>query len=190
MVGSQNGHIRKNLTQKGVNPRDIAWKVEEEEEEEEEEWSRCWVIERDWGPLFSSILGCVPPLQEVALRQIPPSFSVLCYSCSYRSLLPLNVISPATYWSSNWSYTLHLPLCASNSPSIVFHSGDVSSPFPFHIGYILDCVSNSGSLPSDGQDLCVWDFVWPVLLLLLVRQKETPISSMKVAVHCRSPRLQ
>ena len=27
--------------------------------------------------------------------------------------------------------------CASNSPSIIFHSGDVSSPFPFRIGYVL-----------------------------------------------------
>ena len=31
--------------------------------------------------LFYSILGCVLPLQEVALRQSPPSFSVLCYPC-------------------------------------------------------------------------------------------------------------
>ena len=37
--------------------------------------------------LFYSILGCVLPLQEVALRQSPPSFSVLCCPCPYRSLL-------------------------------------------------------------------------------------------------------
>ena len=93
--------------------------------------------------LFYSILGCVLPLQEVALRQSLPSFSVLCYPHPYRSLLPHNVISPATFWSSGWSYTLCLPLCASNSPSIIFHSGDVSSPFPFRINYVLDYVCHS-----------------------------------------------
>ena len=36
--------------------------------------------------LFYSILGCVLPLQEVALRQSHPSFSVLCYPRPYRSL--------------------------------------------------------------------------------------------------------
>ena len=86
--------------------------------------------------LFYSILGCVLPLQEVALRQSPPSFSVLCCPCPYRSLLPHNVISPTTFWSSSRSYTLYLPLFTSNSPSIIFHSGDVSSPFPCRIGYV------------------------------------------------------
>ena len=33
MVGLKNSHIRKNLTQKMVNPRDIARYAEEEEEE-------------------------------------------------------------------------------------------------------------------------------------------------------------
>ena len=37
-----------------------------------------------------------------------------------------------------------------NSPSIIFHSGDVSSPFPFRIGYVLDYVCRSGSLSNDG----------------------------------------
>ena len=100
--------------------------------------------------LLYSILGCVLPLQEVALRQSPPSFSVLCYPHPYRCLLPHNVISPTTFWSSGWSYTLCLPLCASNSPSIIFHSGDVSSPFPFRIVYVLDYVCHSGSLPNGG----------------------------------------
>ena len=53
--------------------------------------------------LFYYILGCVLPLQEVALRQSPPSFSVLCYPCAYRSLLPHNAISRTTFWSSDWS---------------------------------------------------------------------------------------
>ena len=67
---------------------------------------------------YSYILGCVLPLQEVALRQSLPSFSVLYYPRPYRSLLPQNVISPTTFWSSDWSYTLCLTLCASNSPFI------------------------------------------------------------------------
>ena len=50
--------------------------------------------------LFYSILGCVLPLQEVALRQSLPSFSVLCCPRPYRSLLSHNVISP-TFWSSD-----------------------------------------------------------------------------------------
>ena len=100
--------------------------------------------------IFYFIIGCVLPLQEVALRQSLPSFSVLCYPHPYRSLLPHNVISPTTFWSSDWSYTLYLPLCASSSPSSIFHSGDVSSPFPFCIGYILDYVCHSGSLLNGG----------------------------------------
>ena len=32
----------------------------------------------DYSILFYSILGCVLPLQEVACRQSPPTFSVLC----------------------------------------------------------------------------------------------------------------
>ena len=99
--------------------------------------------------LFFSILGCVLPLQEVSLCQSPPSFSVLCYPHPYRSLLPQNVISPKTFWSSCWYYILCLPLCASNSPSIIFHLGDVSSPFPFRIGYVLDYVCHSDSLLNE-----------------------------------------
>ena len=51
--------------------------------------------------IFYSVLGCVLPLQKVALRQSLPSFSVLCYSRPYRSLLPHNIISPTTFWSSD-----------------------------------------------------------------------------------------
>ena len=50
---------------------------------------------------FYSILGCVLPKQEVALRQSHATFSVLCYPCQNRSLLPHNVISPTTFWSSD-----------------------------------------------------------------------------------------
>ena len=58
--------------------------------------------------LFCSIPGCALPLQEAALCQSPPIFSVLCHPCPYHSLLPYNVISPMTFWSSNWSYALYL----------------------------------------------------------------------------------
>ena len=103
-----------------------------------------------WAILFYSILGCVFPLQEVTLHQSLPSSSDLCYPRPYRSLLPHNVISPTTFWSSDLSYTLCLSLCACISPSIIFHSGDVSSPFPFRIGHVLDYACHSGSLPNGG----------------------------------------
>ena len=54
------------------------------------------------------LLGCVLPLQEVTFRQSPPIFSILCYPCPYRSLLPHNVISPTTFCFSNWPATLRL----------------------------------------------------------------------------------
>ena len=44
--------------------------------------------------VFYSISNCVVPLQEVALRHSPPTFSVFCYPCPYCCLLPHNVISP------------------------------------------------------------------------------------------------
>ena len=103
--------------------------------------------------IFYSILGCFRcclPLHEVAIHQSPPTFSVLCCPCPDCSLLPYNVIFPMTFWSSNWSYTLYLPLCTFNSPSIIFPLADVSSLFPFCIGYLLDYVGYSGSLPNDG----------------------------------------
>ena len=66
-----------------------------------------------WPETIYSILGCDLTLLEVAVRQSLPSFSVLCYPCPYRSLLPHNVISPTTFWSSNF----HL---LSFIPSIIF----------------------------------------------------------------------
>ena len=75
-----------------------------------------------------SLLGCVPPLQEVALHQSPPSFSVLCYPCPYRSLLPHNVISPLMFWSSNQSYALYLPLCATNGSIYYLSFGRCAQP--------------------------------------------------------------
>ena len=55
--------------------------------------------------LFYYILGCVLPLQEVALRQ---SSIFLCplHSHPHSSLLPHNVISPTTFWSSDYGYGL------------------------------------------------------------------------------------
>ena len=84
----KNGHIRINPTKNGE-PRRYSW---------EHRRKRSPVL--FYSILFYSILGCVLPLQEVALRQSPPSFSVLCYPCPYRSLLPHNVISPTPIWSS------------------------------------------------------------------------------------------
>ena len=52
--------------------------------------------------LFYSMLDYVLLLQEVALCQSPPTFSVVCYPCPYHSLLPHYVISPTMSPSSNW----------------------------------------------------------------------------------------
>ena len=86
--------------------------------------------------LFYYILGCVLPMLEVALRRV------------------LQLVAPQCYLSNDilvFQLILHplSPLCASNGPFIVFHMGDVSSPFPFPIGYVLDYVCHSGSLPND-----------------------------------------
>ena len=95
--------------------------------------------------LFCSILGCVLPLQEVAFRQSPLqlslSFVILVYtapccptmSCLQRRFGPPTDITPFIYHS-----------VLLNSPSIIFHTGDVSSPFPFRVGYVLDYVCHSG----------------------------------------------
>ena len=97
-------------------------------------------------------------------------FSVLCYPCLYRSLLPHNVISPFLCPLLSLSIPLlvapqcHLsndvlvfqlilhPLSATNCPSTIFHSGDVSSSFSFRTGYVLACVCHSGSLPNDCRE--------------------------------------
>ena len=89
----------------------------------------------------------------------PESSNFLCPLLSLSILLPVahNVICPTTFWSSNWPYALYLPLCASNGPSNIFHSGDVSSPFLFRVGYVLDYVCHPGSLPNDGvTDSVFW----------------------------------
>ena len=80
------------------------------------------------------------------------SSNFLCPLLSLSILLP---VAPQCHLSNDvlvFRLILHpLPATlASNSPSIIFHSDDVSSLFPFHIGYILDCIYHSGSLPNDG----------------------------------------
>ena len=100
-------------------------------------WGDCWETGRSaYGP-FRALrchlelkLKLKLPLQDVALRQSPPSSCILCCPCPYHALLSHNVISPM-FWSFNCSYTLYLPVGASNSPSVIFHFGNMSSPFPF-----------------------------------------------------------
>ena len=78
-------------------------------------------------------LSCAPPLLEVALRQISPLLSVFCFSspCSSQPLLDI-IISPPSFWSSLRSISVsYLPLCASNSPTIVLHRCYMSCHFPF-----------------------------------------------------------
>ena len=80
--------------------------------------------------LFYSILFYSRLCPSIAGSSPPPDLQLLypLLFCPHRSLLPHNVNSPTTFWSSDWSYSLYLPLCASHSPYITFHSGDVSSP--------------------------------------------------------------
>ena len=79
------------------------------------------------------------------------SNNVLVFQLILRPLsVTLNVISPTTFWSSNWSYALYLTFCASNGPRIVIHSGDVPRPFLFQFCYTFSYVCHSGSWPSGG----------------------------------------
>ena len=94
--------------------------------------------------LFYSTLGCGLPLQEVTLGQSPPTF------CPLLSLFTLLHIAPQ-YHLSNGALVCQLivhPLSATNLllivPFIIFHSGNVSSPIPFHTGYVLDYACHSG----------------------------------------------
>ena len=66
--------------------------------------------------LYYSIPDCVLPPLEVALRQSPSSFSVLCYPCQYRFLLPLiiQVMCPAHFHFvlvTYWTMSVTLVLC-------------------------------------------------------------------------------
>ena len=106
----------------------------------------------------NSIPGCGLPLQEAALRQSPPTFSV--------PLLSLSTPLPAAPHHHLFTDTPvpqliprppprpppprpptppspppHLPLRASNSPSITSPPGDVSSPPPSRTGHALDTIS-------------------------------------------------
>ena len=73
--------------------------------------------------------------RKVALCQSPPSFSVLCYPCPYHSLLPHNVISLMTFWSSDWSYTLYLTL---HSVLLIVHLlSFILAMCPAHFHFVL-----------------------------------------------------
>ena len=78
----------------------------------------CIMVVMEWPCLLYSRL-C--PAQALALRQSPPTLSVLCCSCSCWSS---SVIFPTTSWSCNSSSTFCLPISASNGPSTVFHMGN------------------------------------------------------------------
>ena len=74
----------------------MAKEYERKVKELNEEREKFRKVSTDYSILFCSILGCVFPLQEVALSQTPPTFSALCYPCPHRSLLPHIVICPMT----------------------------------------------------------------------------------------------
>ena len=86
--------------------------------------------------LCPSTAGSNPP---------PESSNFLCPLLSLSRLLP---VAPQCHLSNDilvFQLILH-PLSATvllivHRPSIIFHSGDVSSPFPFCFGYVLDYVT-------------------------------------------------
>ena len=83
--------------------------------------------------LFYSILDCVLPLQEVALRQSPPSFSVLCYLCPYRSLLPT---MPSLQWRFGLPTDL-IPFICHSVLLIVHLIALIRAMCPAHFHFIL-----------------------------------------------------
>ena len=75
----------------------------------------------------------------------PGSFKFFCplLSLSINSLLPPQCHLPK-------DVLVFQPILHPLSATLCFDSGDVSSPFPFRIGYALDYVCHSGSLPNGG----------------------------------------
>jgi len=62
-----------------------------------------------------------PPLMEVDLHQIPPLLSVRCFPSPCSSQPLLDIFPLPSFWSSPRSLSVSdLPLCASDSPSIIF----------------------------------------------------------------------
>ena len=76
---------------------------------------------------------------EVAPRQISPLLSVFRFPWPCSSQPLFDIISPPSFWFSLRALCVsHLPLCASDSPSIVFHTCYIiSCPFPFQFGYFF-----------------------------------------------------
>ena len=95
---------------------------------------------------------CCPTMSSLQRRfGLPTDLTpFICHSCASNSpsvIFHLGHVSHNVILFNNilvFQLILHplsaMPLCASNSPSIIFYLGDVSSPFPFHIAYVLDCV--------------------------------------------------
>ena len=105
--------------------------------------------------LFYSILFYSRLCPSTTGSSPPPESSISL--CPLLSLSIPFLVAPQCHLSNDvlvFRLILHplSALCASNSPSIIFHSGDVSSPYPFRIGYVLDyvCQCHSGSLPNGG----------------------------------------
>ena len=129
--------------------------------------------------LSYSILFCSNLCPSTVGSRPPDSYNflspLLCCTCP--SLLLHSVISQRHFGLlTGLILTLYLPLCAFDSTSIIFHLGDVSSPFPFRIGYMLDSVylRNDGVMDSViWLDILAFSSPWhyglfPVSLLMLL----------------------
>ena len=99
--------------------------------------------------LCPSTAGSSPP---------PGSSNFLCFLLSLFIPLPA---APQCHLSNDvlvfqLMLCLYLLFCDCNAPPIILYSGDVSSPFPFRIGYALEYVCHYGSLPNDGVAVTVF----------------------------------
>ena len=82
-------------------------------------YSGHFILLASW---LSAVVGCSRLCSAMARSSPPPTSSTFSFHfCPYTrcSLLPHDAISSMMVWSSNRSYTICLPFCASNCPSFV-----------------------------------------------------------------------
>ena len=98
---------------------------------------------------FSSCLGFVHPLHDVALHQCLTLWPVCCFPCPGSSLLFCYVVLSSSAWSSSWSLPSPcLPLCAVFVPPIVLHSCYMTGPFPHMFQCVFYDISYLCSFPA------------------------------------------
>ena len=122
-------------------------------------------------------LCCVPPLPEIALRQIHPLLSISRFSVPIFPLPVADIIMPSSSWPSSGPLSVsHLPLSTSYCPYVVVHAWHVSSPLPFWFSLFISI--NYGLSqgmapvrPRGGEISKILDLSGKGLIVLLVRRK-------------------